>query len=213
MDWEELERLARHIKTSPRRRPVKVKDRIVKKRGFKNVVLEREEISEFSYQPYKCKRPYRVVVVLKVLKVQEGQRRLFDEIREFFYITNNETMSPEEIVSMANDRCDHENDIEQLKNGVHALKMPTGELVANWAYMVIASLAWTLKAWMGLLMPNRETGEKIIRMEFRRFINGFMHIPAQIVYTGRRLIHRLLHYMECAPQYFDFLERCRLLRL
>ena len=43
----------------------------------------------------------------------------------------------------ANERCDQENLIEQLKNGVKAMKLPVDNLVSNWAYMVMASLAWT----------------------------------------------------------------------
>ena len=43
--------------------------------------------------------------------------------------------------------------IEQLKNGVRALHAPVNTLNANWAYMVMASLAWSLKAWMALLLP------------------------------------------------------------
>ncbi len=59
----------------------------------------------------------------------------------------------EEIVFSANDRCDQENLIAQLKSGVHALTTPVDNLVSNWAYMVMASLAWTLKAWCALLLP------------------------------------------------------------
>ena len=50
----------------------------------------------------------------------------------------------------ANDRCDQENLIAQLKGGVHALTTPVDDLVSNWAYMVMASLAWSLKAWSAL---------------------------------------------------------------
>ena len=53
----------------------------------------------------------------------------------------------------ANDRCDQENLIAQLKGGVHALKTPVDDLVSNWAYMVMASLAWSLKAWSALMLP------------------------------------------------------------
>ena len=53
----------------------------------------------------------------------------------------------------ANDRCDQENLIAQLKGGVHALTTPVDDLVSNWAYMVMASLAWSLKAWAALLVP------------------------------------------------------------
>jgi hypothetical protein len=31
--------------------------------------------------------------------------------------------------------------IEQLKNGVNAMRMPVDDLVSNWAYMVMAALA------------------------------------------------------------------------
>ena len=46
-----------------------------------------------------------------------------------------------------------ENLIEQLKNGVQAMRNPLDNLHSNWAYMVMCSLAWTLKAWMGLCLP------------------------------------------------------------
>ena len=94
---------------------------------------------------------YRVVVVRKRLGVDKGQMRLFEEYRYFFYITNDREMTAEEVVFSANDRCDQENLIAQLKGGVHALTTPVDDLVSNWAYMVMASLAWSLKAWSALL--------------------------------------------------------------
>ena len=154
-----------------------------------------------------------MVVVKKTIKVTQGQAYLFDEFRYFFYITNDKRMSAEEVVFFCNDRCDHENDIDQLRNGIHALKMPTGDLVSNWAYIVIASLAWTLKAWMGILMPHRATGYDIVRMEFRRFLNMFINAPVQILHHGRQRIFRLIGYMKNAPAFFGFLRACTALRL
>src|SRR5437867_9924587 len=54
-------------------------------------------------------------------------------------------------------------------------------LVSNWAYMVMASLAWTLKAWFALLLPEverwraRYLAEKrsVMKMEFKTFLNAF----------------------------------------
>jgi hypothetical protein len=77
---------------------------------------------------------------------------LCDGIRHFFYITNIEEMSPAEVVFFCNDRCNQENLIEQLKTGLNALRMPVGDLVSNWAYMIMSSLAWTLKAWFAPLV-------------------------------------------------------------
>ena len=39
-----------------------------------------------EYQPLKCSRPYRLIIVRKNISVQKGERVLFDEIRYFFYI-------------------------------------------------------------------------------------------------------------------------------
>ena len=38
--------------------------------------------------------------------------------------------------------------------GVKALALPVDSLVSNWAYMVMASLAWTLKVWSALWLPE-----------------------------------------------------------
>ena len=104
-----------------------------------------------------------------------------------------------EIVFLANDRCNQENLIDQLKR-VGATRMPVDTLLSNWAYMVMAALAWTLKAWFALRLP--ETGrwaaqyvadkQAVLRMEFKAFLQAFMLIPVQVVRTSRRLIFRLL---------------------
>jgi len=95
-----------------------------------------------------------MVVLKKNLSVERGERVLFDDIRYFFYITTLRGRTAGEVVELANGRCDQENVIEQLKNGVNAMRMPVRDLESNWAYMVMAALAWNLKAWFGLLMPN-----------------------------------------------------------
>ena len=169
-------------------------------------------MAEFDYRPGKCKKTYRVVVLRKNLTVERGELALFDDIRYFFYITNDWMMSAEEVVYFANERCDHENDVEQLKNGVNALRMPSDDLVSNWAYMVIAALAWNLKAWLGLLMPEKILGQRIVRMEFKRFLNTFIKIPCLIVKTGRSIVYRLVGYNHCLKDYlraFSVIKVCR----
>jgi len=199
--WNRLKRPAKYeVKTAPRARPANVKEQIVRRREFENVRLQSEQVAQFAYRPTHCRRTYRVVVVRKNLSVEKGEQVLFDDIRYFFYITNDLSTSASEIVFCANDRCNQENLIEQLKNGVRAMQMPVDNLVSNWAYMVMASLAWTLKAWFALSLP--ETGrwaskyksEKraVLRMEFKQFRNAFMRVPCQILRTGRRIVYRLL---------------------
>jgi hypothetical protein len=212
--WKRLKRPPQyHIKTKARRHRHNIKERIVKKRGYKTEHLVREYVTEYNYRPNKCNRTYRMIVLKKEIKVTKGQLELFDQVRYFFYITNNRNVSASEVVYISNDRCDHENDIEQLKNGVHALRMPGHDLVSNWAYMVIASLAWSLKSWMGLLMPHRPTGKKIVRMEFKRFLHTFINIPAQIISRAGQIWYRLIGYMKYAPAFFGFVERCHCLKL
>lgn len=194
-DWSLLEKKPKYTaKTKRRNRPENVKEQRVKQRAYKNLQTECEHIAEFRYQPGKCEKAYRMIVLKKTIKVLQGELRLFDDTRYFFYITNDWTRSAEQIVAFYRDRADHENDIEQLKNGVKALHMPVDNLLSNWAYMVIASLAWDLKAWYGLLLPYRTLGLQVVRMEFKRFINTFMRIPCLIIKGGHRICYRLVGY-------------------
>jgi len=153
------------------------------------------------------------VVLAKNLTVEEGKRALIDDIRYFFYITTLRERTAEEIVELANGRCDQENVIEQLKNGVNAMRMPVRDLESNWAYMVMASLAWNLKAWFGLFMPNIVRGTQVVKMEFRRFLNTLILLPCQILSTGRKIVYRLLGYNDWLKDFFATWERIRRLKV
>ena len=187
------------VKTAPRQRPVSVKEAVIVEREFKNLRLETEAVAEFPYQPVACAQPYRMVVVRKNISVEQGDQRLFDQIRYFFYLTNDRETPAADLVFLANDRCNQENLIEQLKR-VGATRMPVDTLLSNGAYMVMAALAWTLKAWFALRLPEtgrwaaRYAAEKraMLRMEFKAFLHAFMLVPVQVVRTSRRIVFRLL---------------------
>jgi hypothetical protein len=188
------------VPTESRHRPVNVKAATIVEREFKNFHLKAEAVAEFAYQPTACTKPYRMVVVRKNISVEQGDQRLFDEIRYFFYLTNDQETAAREVVFLANDRCNQENLIDQLKHGVGATRMPVDTLLSNWAYMVMAALAWTLKAWFALCLPEsgrwaeRYAAEKaaVLRMEFKAFLNAFILLPVHVVRTSRRIIFRLL---------------------
>ena len=202
--WNFLVRRTQDLRPGKRRlRRDPVKERIVKERGYKNIRLESEQVAEFSYRPGKCARDYRVVAVRKNRSVEKGETVLFDDIRYFFYITNDMKMTARPAVRFINGRCDHENDIEPLKNGIDALRMPSGDLHSNGAYMVMAALAWNLKAWYGIPMPDKKTGAEVVRMEFARFLNGFMALPAQVLKQARQIKLRVLAW---TPYVESFLE-------
>lgn len=212
--WRVLRRREkRAVNTTRRKRPVNIKVQIVVERQYRNIRLEQEHLAEFSYQPSKCQGTYRVIVLRKTLSVEKGQLLLWKDIRYFFYITNIPELSPAEVVSLCNDRCNQENLIEQLKNGLNAMRMPVNDLVSNWSYMVMVSLAWTLKAWFALLVRHQERRTELLCMEFRRFLNAIIRLPVQIITAGRRIIYRILGYNDWVHTFLKTFDTIRQLRL
>jgi hypothetical protein len=208
-EYRELTRKANDAfsQAEARAKQPRVKEEIVRERGFLNQRLEREDSAEFEHRPHKAKRTYRIVVVRKTIVEEKGQVCLGTKFRYFFYVTNDRDMTQEQVVREANGRCNQENLIAQLKGGARALHAPLNTLEANWAYMVIASLAWSLKAWFAMMIPisppwrekHEAERERVLRMEFRSFVQRFMLIPAQILTTGRQLIYRLLAWRPELP--------------
>ncbi len=216
--WSKLEREPRHqIKTEPRSRPRDVKEDIVMERELYNIHLCEENIAEFEYQPSACKRSYRMVVLRKLVTHERGQKLLYPETRYLFYITN-KTDDAKAIVEMANRRCNQERMIGELKSGVNALRMPLGDLESNWAYTVIATLAWNLSRWMGLVLPvagrwklkHGDEKRAVTKMRFRTFVQAMMAVPAQILRAGRRLVVRLLDWNPWRHVFFRALDSVRL---
>ena len=205
--WKPFEREPKYeILSEPRPKAFRYKEQVVVERQFENKKLVGEALAEIAYQPHRCGQKYRVIILRKNISVQKGEKALLDEVLYFFYITNRKD-KPAKVVGLANGRCDQENVIEQLKNGVNAMRMPVADLVSNWAYMVMAALAWNLKAWYGLLVPNRERGLELVKMEFRRFLNAVMLLPCQVVRTARRVIYRLLGSNSWLVDFFATWER------
>ena len=216
--WKTLVRREKHVvKTKPRQRPQNVKQQVVEAREFEDIRLVKEHVAEFAYRPVKCKKAYRVVAVWKELEVYQGQKRLFDDARCFFYITNDWEKPAEEIVFEANGRCNQENLLAQLKGDVRSLTAPVDNLLSNWAYMVMGSLAWSLKAWAALLLPeegrwsqpHREDKRKLLRMDFTTFRAAMMNVPAQILSTGRRIVYRLLTWNPWQHVFFRLVDQLR----
>ena len=210
-----LERPVPPIKTVPRQRPPRHKARIVQERGFETIHTLEEMVAEFDYQPVACDRDYRLIVLRKKLAIEKRGVRIREEYRYFFFITNDREMPADQAVLTAGGRCDQENLVAQLKGGVHALTTPVDNLVSNWAYMVMASLAWSLKAWAALLVPetprhareHRIQKRTLLRMEFKTFRAAMIEIPCQIVRSGRRLVYRLLSWNPWQGVFLRLVER------
>jgi hypothetical protein len=206
-EWTRLARPARYETTTgmTRARRHNRKREVIAERGFVNLKLNYEEVAEFSYRPGKCRRDYRVVVVRKNISRARGEDVLIDEIRYFFYFTTYtaDTHTPAQIVELANDRCDQENIIGQLKSGINALHAPAGDLHSNWAYMLIAALAWNIKSWHAMMMHRKHDRAAFIRMEFKRFLDTVIRIPAMIIVRARAIVVRLVAYTVNVDRLFS----------
>lgn len=219
--WKKLvRRQAPPPATAARHRAGNVKDDLVRAHGYETLRLQSEDVAEFPYQPVACRELYRMIVVRKNISREKGEQRLFDEIRYFFYITNEWEQEAHAIVLApygAKGRCHQENRIQQLQGGVHALTAPLDNLLSNWAYMVMTSLAWNLKAWAALSLP--ETGRWaqtyradklwLLGLEFKAFVKVMVAIPCQIVRQARRLVYRVLNYQPQRRLFFRLLDVLR----
>jgi hypothetical protein len=216
--WKPLKRPPKYtVQTKPRGRRDRLKQQIVEERGYKDIRLVNEWVAERPYRPPGCKHTYRLIIVRKNLAVSEPQQqRLFDDYRYFIYITNDGESTPETIVFSANNRCQQENLIAQLKGGVRSLAAPVDNLLSNGAYMLMTSLAWNLKAWLALCLPAKSgrwreqhlaQKQQLLGLEFRTFVNHFLRVPAQIVKTGRRLVVRLLAWNTWQPVFFQLVDQ------
>ena len=153
-----------------------------------------------------------MIALRKNISKSRGEQALLEEIRYFFYITTRTDLTAAEVVACANDRCDQENVIEQLKNGVNALRVPLYDLVSNWAYMVIAALAWNIKSWFAMMLHHKTDRRDWIGMEFRRFCTQAILIPAMIIRRARSITVRIIGYHPSLGRFFsayNTIERTR----
>jgi hypothetical protein len=205
--WQRLERPAPYETRTgtTRARRHNRKQEVITERGFVNLKLNYEDVAEFTYRPGKCGRAYRVVVVRKNISRSKGEEVLIDEVRYFFYFTTYpaDTHTPARIVELANDRCDQENIVGQLKSGLGALHAPVDDLLSNWAYMLIAALAWNIKSWHAMMMHRKHDRAAFIRMEFKRFLDTVIRIPAMVIVRARAIVVRLVAYTVNIDRFFS----------
>ena len=204
------------IKTAPRQRPERVKAEIVRRRGFETIHTLEEMVAEFDYRPVGLPAgPIAWSCSASGWASTRGQCGCARSTATSSSSPTTARRAADELVLEANGRCDQENLIAQLKGGVHALTAPVDDLVSNWAYMVMASLAWSLKAWAALLLPeeprhaeeHRAEKRTLLRMEFATFRAAVIELPCQVVRSGRRLIYRLLSWNPWQGAFLRLVER------
>ena len=76
------------------------------------------------------------------------------------------------------------------------------------------ALAWNLKAWAALTLPEagrwqeKYRAEKLwlLGLEFKTFVNALIAIPCQLVRQARRLIFRVLAYNPHHSLFFRLVD-------
>jgi hypothetical protein len=166
-----------------------------RRRGKRDLKLEKQWLAEIDYTPARSERTYRLII--RKQRIEESEQGELFELWRYRYVLTNlpRSVSTEEVVRLTYRRCDQENVIEQLQSGVAAMRMPTGGFLANYAHLVCARLAHNLKSWLAMLALPRE----VMRWEWKRFRKAFVYVAATVVRSARQIILRLASSQRFAP--------------
>ena len=181
----------------------------VRRRGYRTLSTTEEWVAEIPYTPPGFDRPFRLVLRRQWIRAEQ-QLEFLTYYQYRAVITNipRSRMSASAIVHFAYGRCDQENAIEQAKNGLGAMRMPTGELRANGAFLLAAEIAWCLRAWLSLLALPRDTR----RWEWGWFRRAFVHVPAVIIRQARSAVVRFHASHRYTPDLLVASQRLRSLQ-
>ncbi len=155
--------------------------KIVLQRRMRDLKLEKQWVAEFRYSPTRCASTFRVIV--RRQRIEETKQGMLFELWRYRFLITNLRGSAQDVVDLTYQRCDQENVIEQLQNGVAAMRMPTGSFLANAAFLRCARLAHNIKCWLALLALPAET----TRWEWKRFRQAFVFVAARVVLRARQV--------------------------
>lgn len=186
-----------------RRRRQRIRPLRARQRGYRTLSTVSQWVAEMRYRPHGLDRDLRVLVKRQLVRTEQGQKTLFDSYVYRFIITSIEKMPAPELLRLAYGRCAQENTIKQLKNGLAALRMPTGELVSNGAFMLAAVIAWSLRSWLSLLALPPES----LHWEWKRFRHAFVYVACKVVTGARQATARLAAAHRFTPQMLEAARR------
>ena len=69
--------------------------------------------------------------------------------------------------------------------------------------MAIAALAWNIKSWFAMMMHRKADRREHIRMEFRRFLESIILIPAMVMRRARTITVRIIGYTPSLDRLFN----------
>jgi hypothetical protein len=151
-------------------------------RNKRDLQLKKQWIAEIPYRPERSDRTYRLIA--RYQEIEEHEQGHLLMLTRFRFILSNlpSSVSAKEVMDLTYQRCDQENLIEQLQSGVTAMRMPTGGLLSNGAFMTCARLAHNLKPWLAQTALPKET----MRWEWKRFRRAFVYCAARVVHGSRQ---------------------------
>jgi len=178
-----------------RKRRPNLRRRLARQRGKHDLQLERQWVTEIPYRPQRSATTYRLVI--RRQRIEEHHQGELFELWRYRYVMTNlpPSTSTQEAVDLTYQRCDQENVIEQLQHGIAGMRMPTGGLLSNAAFLTCARLAHNLKAWLAQLALPRET----MRWEWKRFRHAFVYVAARVLRQSRQIHVRLAMSNRMAP--------------
>lgn len=170
----------------------------------------RTQVSSFSYQPTGWAREYRFVVTRTEIVDKENKQLLLQEdLCRYIYhvIVTNTAYSNSAVISIADGRSNQENLIKDFKYGMGLSHVPTGRLMANKAYFLIAALAWNLKTWMVNLLKLADGA----RLRFKRFLYLWIYHPSVVSQAGTNRVQLRMDPGEYFRRFRQAIERLALL--
>ena len=139
------------------------------------------EWAELRHQPIGWTRPYRLLV--KRTPWYEKDQRILGE-HFFTAVITNLTGAGASLIRYHLARGGMENYIEEFKNGLGARHLPSRRFHANWAWLLIAGLAYNLaQAFKLLLLPREAHADQLKQLRLH-----WLNVAARWVRTGRRWI-------------------------
>jgi len=181
------EHLSDVVKSRRKRRRNRKRRRALQRQKH-DLKLHRQWIAEVPHQPARISSTFRLIIRRQLIHETDTQGDLFETWRYRFVLTNITDRPAQDVVDLTYERCDQENVIEQLQNGIAGMRMPTGSAIANDAYLRCVRLAANLKAWISLLAFPGE----VIRWKWKRFRFAFVHLSAEVIFHARQTQIRFL---------------------
>jgi hypothetical protein len=166
-------------------------------RKFRNLETTDQWITEIAYQPAGLAAPCRMIVRRIRIEETAGQGALFTYFRYRLVLTSlPRSYKARTVIDLTYQRCDQENVIAELGEGIAGWRMPVAEFVGNAAWLQIARLAWNLGKWIAQLALPAE----VVRWEWKRFRRHFVYLAAKVVRLGRQTVVRLADSHRYLPE-------------